>query len=296
MVYTLIYPIKTNYYYASMTKLQRLFSNTLLLFSLFFIGSVNAQSVKTFTIGVVPQFEAKKLRKIWKPILAELEQTTGFKFKLRGAANIPEFEKQFLAGEFDFAYMNPFHLLIANESQGYIPLVRDHGKKLSGILVVRKDSGISSVNALDNKVIAFPSPNALGASLQMRAELHDRFNINIKPSYVKTHDSVYLNVLLKQASAGGGVQKTLNRQKDNIKNALSIIYKTTPVAPHPLVAHPRVDKKAYLKIKTALLQLGKTKKGKRLLAKIPMKKIGTASLSDYTPLQDMNLKRFFFTE
>ena len=296
MVYTLIYPIKTNYYYASMTKLQRLFSNTLLLFSLFFIGSVNAQSVKTFTIGVVPQFEAKKLRKIWKPILAELEQTTGFKFKLRGAANIPEFEKQFLAGEFDFAYMNPFHILIANESQGYIPLIRDHGKKLSGILVVRKDSGISSVKALDNKVVAYPSPNALGASLLLRAELHDKFNIKIKPSYVKTHDSVYLNVLLKQAAAGGGVQKTFSKQQDSIKSALKTIYKTTPVAPHPVVAHPRVGIKAYLKIKKALLTLGNSEQGKSMLAKIPMKKIGPAGMTDYAPLKQMNLKRFFVSQ
>lgn len=278
-----------------MTKLQRLFSNTLLL-CLFFTGSVYAQSVKTFTIGVVPQFEAKKLRKIWKPILTELEQSTGFKFKLRGAASIPEFEKQFLAGDFDFAYMNPFHLLIANESQGYVPLVRDHGKKLSGILVVRKDSGISSVKVLDNKVIAFPSANALGASLQMRAELFDRYNINIKPSYVKTHDSVYLNVLLKQASAGGGVQKTFNNQSDSIKSALKTIYKTTPVAPHPVVAHPRVGIKAYLKIKKALLTLGDSEHGKSILAKIPMKEIGSASMTDYLPLKQMNLKRFFVSQ
>lgn len=278
-----------------MATLKRLLSNTLLL-CLLLSSSVSAQPVKTFTIGVVPQFEAKKLRKIWKPILAELEKATGFKFKLRGAANIPEFEKQFLAGEFDFAYMNPFHLLIASESQGYVPLVRDHGKKLSGILVVRKDSGISSVKQLNNKVIAFPSPNALGASLQMRAELHDRFNINIKPSYVKTHDSVYLNVLVKQASAGGGVQKTFNKQKDSIQSALKIIYKTTPVAPHPLAAHPRVGKASYSIVKKALLKLGSTDHGKALLAKIPMKKVGAASMTNYSPLKQMNLKRFFVSQ
>jgi len=270
-----------------------LFQKLLLLCSLLTISPVFAEAGKFYTIGIVPQFEAKKLRKIWKPILAELEQSTGHQFKLRGAANIPEFEKQFLAGEFDFAYMNPFHVLIANESQGYIPLVRDNGKKLSGILTIRKDSKIQSIQDLNNKVIAFPSANALGASLQLRAELHDLFNINIKPSYVKTHDSVYLNVLLKQVSAGGGVQKTLNRQKPNIKNALKVIHRTSPVAPHPFVVHPRVDKTVYHKVKNALLKLGTTVSGKKILAKIPVKKIGPASMNDYTPLKKMNLKRFY---
>lgn len=270
----------------------------LILFSfiIFYSGTLTAEPTRIYTIGIVPQFEAKKLRKIWKPILTEMEQSSGLKFKLKGAASIPDFEKAFLAGQFDFAYMNPFHLLIANEEQGYIPLVRDNGKKLSGILTVRKDSPVQSVRDLNNKVIAFPSPNALGASLQMRAELHDKFNIKIKPTYVKTHDSVYLNVLLKQATAGGGVQKTFNRQKPNIKNSLKIIYKTTPVAPHPFVTHPRVKKEVYLKVKDSLLKLGETSEGRKLLAKIPMKKIGSADLSDYTALQKMNLKRFFVSQ
>ncbi|MCK4708490.1 MAG: phosphate/phosphite/phosphonate ABC transporter substrate-binding protein [Gammaproteobacteria bacterium] len=252
-----------------------------------------AETDKIYTIGIVPQFETKKLRRIWKPILKQLEQRTGLQFKIRGAATIPAFEKEFLAGRFDFAYMNPFHLLIGYETQGYIPLVRDHGKKLHGVLVVRKDSVIKSIKDLDSKTVAFPSPNALAASLQMRAEMHDIFNINIHPSYVKTHDSVYLNVLLKRATAGGGVQKTFNRQSDKIKNNLKIIHTTTPVAPHPLAAHPRVGKEVYNKVKQAFIDLAATDTGKKLLAKIPMKKAGPATIKDYRPLAEMKLKRFY---
>lgn len=255
-----------------------------------------AQSENVYSVGVVPQFEAKKLRKIWLPILDELEKLTGYQLKLKASPNINEFEKEFLAGEFDFAYMNPYHLLIANESQGYIPLIRDNGKKLFGILTVRKDSKIKSVRDLNNQLVAFPSPNALGASLQMRAELQDIFKINIKPLYVKTHDSVYLNVLLKQTAAGGGVQKTFNRQQKNIKDALKIIHKTTPVAAHPLAVHPRIKKNVYLKIKQAFLQLAVTEKGRKLIEKIPMRKAGPASLNDYSSLYKMNLKRFFVAD
>lgn len=251
------------------------------------------QSQKVYTIGIVPQFESSRIRKIWKPIIKELEQGTGLKFKLSGSPTIPAFEKEFLAGHFDFAYMNPFHLLIANESQGYVPLVRDVGKKLYGILAVRKDSDIQSIQDLEGKTVAFPSPNALGASLQMRAEIHDKFNVNIDPKYVKTHDSVYLNVILRQTSAGGGVQKTLNRQKDKIQQILKIIHTTTPVAPHPLAAHPRVGEMVYQKVQQALLAIAESNNGKKLLSAVPVKQLGLATMDDYQPLENMNLKRFY---
>jgi len=274
----------------------RTLSLVLILMTSFSIGSAAYAAGKTYSIGVVPQFEARKLRKIWLPIIKQLEQETGFKFKLRGAPTIPAFEQEFLAGKFDISYMNPYHLLIANESQGYIPLVRDHSKRLQGVLVVRKDSPIQSVKDLNNKTLAFPSPNALGASLQMRAELHDKFKINITPKYVKTHDSVYLNVYLKQVAAGGGVGKTLRKQAPQLREQLKVIYKTTPVAPHPIAAHPRVPKADRDAIVKALIKISATKSGQKVLAQIPIKKLGKSSMQDYQPLQGMKLKRFFVSK
>ena len=268
---------------------------TLLLITLILFSSTSSASdrEKVYKIGVVPQFETKKLHKIWQPILQQLEDLTGLKFKLQGAATIPSFEKELLNGQFDFAYVNPFHLLIANESQGYLPIVRDHSKKLQGILVTRKDGNIQKLKDLNHKTLAFPSPNALGASLQMRAELTDKFNLNFTPKYVNTHDSVYLNVLLNQAVAGGGVRKTFNKQPKQIRQALKIIYKTTPVAPHPVVVHPTVKKEISDKVRKAFIKLAKSIKGKTLLAKIPIRNPGNAFLEDYQSLNKMNLKRFY---
>lgn len=275
---------------------NRTISMLLMVTALFSNSTTTTAEQKTYIVGIVPQFEAKKLRRIWKPVLKQLEQKTGFNFKLRGAPTIPAFEKEFLAGKFDFSYMNPFHLLIANETQGYIPLVRDHSKKLQGVLVVRKDSDVKSVKDLNNKKLAFPSPNALGASLQMRAELHDKFNLNITPVYVKTHDSVYLNIYLKQVAAGGGVGKTFNKQAEKLRDTLKILYKTTPVAPHPIAAHPRVPEEDRNKVLNALFEIANTDNGKKLLAQIPIKQLGNASMKDYEPLNKMKLKRFFVSK
>jgi len=273
---------KNNYFY---TLLLILFATT--------AHQAIAADDKTYIVGIVPQFETHRLHSIWRPILTELEQRTGLKFKLRGSPTIPGFEQEFLNGQFDFAYMNPYHVLLANKEKGYIPLVRDHGKKLYGVLVVTTDSPYKSVRDLDNKTIAFPAPNALGASLLIRADMQDVHKIHITPKYVKTHDSVYLNTAMKRTNAGGGVQKTFNNQPDKIRNRLRVIYKTREVAPHPFVAHPRINNDITDRVKNALIAMGQEEKSRQLLGEIPIKQIGPSSMADYQPLSLMGLERFY---
>ena len=279
-------------------KMDIIMRKSSLLFFMFFLSllfSINAHAEKKniYTIGIVPQFEIRHIRKIWNPIINEVEKATGYELKLIGSPTIPDFEREFTAGRFDFAYMNPYHMLVAEKAQGYIPLIRDSSRKLHGILVVRQDSEITSVKDLDGKKIAFPAPNALGASLLMRANLINDYKIKFNPVYVKTHSSVYLNVVVKQTSAGGGVQKTLKQQRNNIKGALRILHRTPGVSPHPFAAHPRVPEQVREKIKQTLLELGESPIGKALLSKIPIKKVGEASIKDYYPIKKFKLENFY---
>ena len=249
-----------------------------------------------YTVGIVPQFDSRQLFRIWRPILDAVAQHTGLRFKIRGAPSIPAFEKEFAEGAFDFAYMNPYHMLVAHNRQRYLPLVRDHSKLLYGILVVQNDSPITQVKGLDSKTVAFPAPNALGASLLMRAELKELHGINVNPRYVRTHSSVYLNVALGETPAGGGVQNTLNQEPQQIRDKLRVIYETRRVPPHPFTAHPRVPEEIQQKVQQALLEIGQSERGKALLARVPMPKIGPASLDDYRPLGDLGLDAYYVAE
>jgi len=267
-------------------KKRKLFA--LLLF--FLSSTVHAEKIYRF--GVVPQFEPRHLATIWMPILDELASRTGLKFVLSGSPHIPEFEHDFQQGQFDFAYMNPYHFLMAFNTQGYWPLVRDGGRSLFGILVVPKTSPIRSIEALQNQTVLFPAPNALGASLLMRAELAELHHIKVKPHYVATHSSVYTNLLLGRAAAGGGVMGTLKRQKPQIQENLRIIYQTRRIAPHPVVVHPRVLSADREAVKKAFLAMGETSAGRALLAKIPIKKIIAATVKEYRPLQAWGLEKY----
>ncbi|MGB0671378.1 MAG: phosphate/phosphite/phosphonate ABC transporter substrate-binding protein, partial [Rhodospirillales bacterium] len=248
-----------------------------------------ADEPPVFSVGVVPQFEARKLAGIWLPILRALEKETGFRFELEGSPNIPEFEARFQDGAFDLAYMNPYHLLVANRVQGYWPLVRDGGRELFGVLVVAKDSPVHSIGDLEGATISFPAPNALGASLLMRADLTGLHGLTYTPLYAQTHTSSYLNVLLGTAQAAGGVMGTFNSQKPEIRDGLRILYETRRMPPHPVAIHPRVAAEHRARIQKAFLDLAATKAGAALLAAVPFTKLVKADLADYRALYDLGL-------
>ncbi|MFY0680136.1 MAG: phosphate/phosphite/phosphonate ABC transporter substrate-binding protein [Thalassovita sp.] len=247
---------------------------------------------KTYSFGIVPQFEARKLAQIWAPIIQEIETRTGHKFEIVGSPKIPDFEQAFGEGLYDFAYMNPYHATLAAKAQGYRPLVRDGARQLFGVLVVHKDSPYASPKDLADQTIAFPAPNALGASLMIRADLTNQHHIGFRSEYVATHSSAYLNVVLGQAAAAGGVMGTLRAQPENIFNELRILHQTEKVAPHPIVAHPRVPIRIQEEVKRALLDLWQTKQGRQLLLQIPMREVIEANPNDYRLIEQLGLDVF----
>lgn len=244
-----------------------------------------------YVFGVVPQFEQRKLYAIWKPIIDELERRTGLSFELVTTLKIQDFEKEFVKGSFDFVYINPYHILKAMPALQYVPLVRDKSP-LRGVLVVRKDGPIRTIGDLNGKVVAFPSPNAL-AALLMRADLERLHHIKVTPLYVKTHSSVYLHVVNDLAAAGGGIQKTLQEQNPEVRDALRVLYTTQPVPSHPVAAHPRVRKEHRERVQRALLDMGAGPEGKELLSRIPMKKITAAAMNDYKEMLEWGLDSYW---
>ncbi|WP_198950964.1 phosphate/phosphite/phosphonate ABC transporter substrate-binding protein [Actibacterium pelagium] len=241
---------------------------------------------------MVPQFEARKLARIWEPILSELETRTGFEFEILGAPRIPDFEEAFTNGDYDFAYMNPYHAILANDAQGYEPFIRDGARQLYGILVVREDSPYKSVQDLNGKEIAFPAPNALGASLMIRSDLSKAHGVAFKPNYVSTHSSAYLNVILKQVAAAGGVMGTFRSQPIEISEQLRVLYETARVPPHPISVHPRVPKHVREAVEAAFLDLWKSGYGREILEQVPILEAVPTSLKEYKPLSAMGLDEF----
>jgi phosphonate transport system substrate-binding protein len=246
----------------------------------------------SYSIAVVPQFRAEEIHRDWTPVLERLRAATGASFSLRIAADIPAFEESVLAGAPDFAYMNPYHQVMARKAQGYIPLVRD-SKPLTGILVVRKDDPIKSVRELDGKEVAFPAPNAFGASLWIRALLAEREKIRILPVYVKTHSNAFRYAATGKAAAAGGIGVTLVDEPEELRSTLRVLLETPGVAPHPLSAHPRLPEAVRRLVTETLLGMAQDAAGQAMLKDIQMPAPVRADYArDYQPLEKFGLEKY----
>jgi phosphonate transport system substrate-binding protein len=179
-------------------------------------GAGNEQGPESLSFGVVPQQSASKLAKNWAPVFEYLGRQTGTKIRFRTARDIPEFERRLAAGDYDLAYMNPYHYTVFSRSPGYRAFAKAEGKRIEGILVVRKDSPVADPHGLANETIAFPAPAAFAASVLTRAHLV-REGIPFVPKYVASHDSVYRTVAKGLYAAGGGVVRTFNSVEPEIR-------------------------------------------------------------------------------
>lgn len=261
--------------------------------------SVSAQAAATvsdaqptYVVSVVPQFSAADISRTWSPILARLGQAMGAHFELKVARDIPSFEADLMAGKPDFAYMNPFHQVRARRAQGYVPLLRD-STLLTGILVVRKDDPIRFPRQLEGQSLAFPAPNAFGASLLIRAHLAENERVHIQPVYARTHTNAYRHTLSGKTAASGGLRATLEREPPDVQAGLRILMETPGSAPHPLSAHPRVPVAVRQALQAAWLQLSQEPALQTAFQDVPMPKpVKADHARDYLPLERLKLDRY----
>ncbi len=249
-------------------------------------------ATQVFSVAVVPQLPPRIIYQKWSPLLETIGKSAGLCFELLTPETIPEFERLLFKGTPDFAFANPYHAVIARKMVGYVPLIIDGRSKLTGLLVVRSDSSIHSIQDLHNKKVAFPAPNAFAASLLIRAELAKK-GVHIEPTYLKTHASAYRAVAMGSYLAAGGVNTTLEREDPALQLNLRILYETDAYAPHPFIANPRVPTNIRNAVLAAMMSLPNTRAGEKLLADVQIPEPIRADYErDLYPLEQLDLTKY----
>ena len=252
-------------------------------------GAAQAKELqKPLSIGIVPQQSASRLAEIWGPVLAEVSRRSGIELTFATAPNIPVFEQRLAQGEYDLAYMNPYHYVVFHKATGYRAIACERERKIKGILVVKKDSPYQKPADLKGLTVAFPAPAAFAASILTQAEF-GRLKIPIIPKFVASHESVYRAVESGLQQAGGGIQSTLEAQPAEIRDKLRVLFETPTYTPHALAAHPRVTQQAQAKVLAALQSLSDDEVGQSLLAKLGMKGFKAAQDQDWNDIRALDI-------
>ncbi|QLE86045.1 phosphate/phosphite/phosphonate ABC transporter substrate-binding protein [Shewanella sp. Scap07] len=247
------------------------------------------QEKPRLVFGVVPQQAASTLARKWAPLLDELSTQLPYQLQFATAPDIPTFEQRLADGVYDVAYMNPYHYVVFHQPPTeYTALAKEKNKRLAGIIVVGKDSGIDSINQLNGAQVAFPAPAAFAASIIPRASLA-KASIVITPKYVGSHDSVYLAVAQGLVSAGGGVMRTFNNMPDNVRDKLKILWQTQGYTPHAFATHHRVSPAQRQALLEALTAKENQQRLAPLLGQLGFKSFSGAKDSDWDDVRALSL-------
>ncbi len=243
---------------------------------------------KVLTLGVVPQQTPADIERRWGPLKDHLEEELSIKLFIKTATSIPTFEDRCMEGRYDLAYMNPYHYVVFSEKAGYRALALQKDKKIKGIMVVRRDRKDHSLESLNGSTLAFPSPAAFAASLLTRAHL-ESINVDFKPTYVRSHDSVYKAVADGLYPAGGGVMRTFASTEPEVRDQLEIAWTTKPFTPHALAAHQRVPAELIKRIQRSLIELGNREQNPEILNPINFNGFSAATHGDWSDVDDLGL-------
>lgn len=250
-------------------------------------ATATSADIGPLRLGIVPQQSASRLAKIWAPLAKTIGERIGRDVMFVTTKNIPTFEACLEKRAFDIAYMNPYHYVFFSERTGYRALAHQADKRLRGVMVVRKDSAVDSIDDLEDARIAFPSPGAFGASVIPRAEMLAR-GLVFDPVYVRSHDSVYRAVAAGLVDAGGGVTRTFNSTRADIREQLRIVYRTEMYTPHAIATAPAVPDETRDAIRSVFLDLREN--DPHLLEALGMTGFVAASDEDWNDVRALDIR------
>ncbi len=256
-----------------------------LIITILFTPLLHAEIV----MGVVPQQSPLKLLRIWNPIAIYLSEQVGETVIFKTEKSINKFEEVLYSGGYDFAYMNPYHFIVANKVQGYEAKVRAL-KNIKGILVKKKGSDENKLIDANSRFL-FPSPNAFAATLLTKHDLVQKYNVDLNvlnkaTRYVNSHDSVYKGVSRGIGDIGGGIERTFNSLNDaKTKNDLIVVHTTKEYPSHPFAFKSTMSKTVQKKLIDALLAMPKL-----YLQPLKMKTLKAVNNDEYNSVKELAIK------
>lgn len=247
--------------------------------------------------GVHPLHNPQRLFATYGPLIEYLNRHfPEFTIQLEASRSYDEFDKKLYSRHFHFALPNPYQTINALPHGYHIFAKMGGDENFRGIIVVRKDSGIGAVADLKGKVISFPAPTALAATMMPLYYLHTHgldVNQGITRLFSGSQESSIMNVYLGESAAGATWPppwQAFSERNPEIAAELEVKWETPPLVNNSLVARDDVPPEVVNRMRSVFLALHTHDEGRRLLAALPLSCFEAATDATYQPVHDFMKK------
>lgn len=161
-------------------------------------------------MGIFPRRPAAVSISAFKPLAEHLSKVLGEEVKLVVPKNFKEFWKGVEAKEYDIVHFNQYHYIKSHKELGYNVIAANEefgDSTIAGMITVRADSGINSIEDLKGKTILFGGgKKAMGSYIAPTAVLKKAGLIegkDYKAEFATNPPSAVIGVYNKAADASG---------------------------------------------------------------------------------------------
>ncbi len=251
-----------------------------------------------YIFGIHPLHNPQRLFEVFGPLTDHLSDTIeGARFKVEASRDYASYDEKLYAQRFHFSLPNPFQTINAID-KGY----RVFGKmgddeNFRGIILVRRDRGITDVTDLRGQSVSYPAPTALAATMLPQYFLHSH-GIDVMKEldnrYVGSQESSIMNVYLGNVAAAATWPppwRALSKERPELADALEVKWRTDPLPNNGLVVLPSVPEEIVKQVQKRLISLHEHAEGRRILARMELSRFEPADEATYQPVRDF-VERF----
>jgi phosphonate transport system substrate-binding protein len=262
---------------------------------LLLIATANGASVihaadAPLIMGVIPRRNATETARLFTPMATHLGEQLGREVKLVTAKNFEAFWQDVAEQRYDIVHYNQYHYIRSAKTYKVIAHAQELGKDaVAGILLTRKDSGITAASQLRGRTVIFGGGKdaMLGyiapRYLLLRAGLKEG---DYKTEFAVTPQNALVALYHKQADAAGGADVALDQPviKDTINTQeLRVLASTEPLLFLPWAVKQAMPAKLTLSIQSVLLDLKTNDAGRQVLKAALLTGVRKATDKDYNP-------------
>lgn len=233
---------------------------------------------KTIKVAILPLYSTIMLFDRYDPLMRYLSRKTGREFKMVVPKDFEDFTEVVKSGAVDFSYQNPYIFSLISKEAQIRPLVTtvgddstfdgeiEAGETYRGVIIVRDDSTVRTVEELKNKNILITSHKSAGGYLSQKIHLQRLGILTERDMTIidaKRQENVILGVYRGEADAGFVRESALMVWKDAVDmKRIRVLAHTTPIPNWPFAVCRQVDPALVSEVTSLLTEL----KDKEVLA------------------------------
>ncbi|TRW95266.1 phosphate/phosphite/phosphonate ABC transporter substrate-binding protein [Candidatus Methylobacter oryzae] len=253
---------------------------------------------REYVFAIHPLHNPTRLFEIYAPLIDYLNRhISGAVFRLEASRNYEAFENKLYRRELAFALPNPYQTFKALGHGYHVIAKMGDDYKFTGIILIRRDSGIEKITDLKGKKVSYPAATALAATMMPQYYLQTHgldVNHDIENLYVGSQESSIMNVYLGDVAAGATWPLPWEAfQHEHLDQAkeLEVKWETEPLLNNSVVARDDLPEPLVRQVAQLLDTLHTTEEGKAILARMPLSRFELADDRRYRLIDDF-LSRF----